>query len=118
MISFQLTAQRLLYRVDYGLESLGIVHGEVGEDLTVETDVLLGEPADELGVIHTILTSSGVDPLDPQGTEFALLALAVTVSISKSFLVGVLCYGPDILPREEITFGPLENLLAPRPGGD
>ena len=45
----------------------------------------------------------------------ALLGLAVTVSIGQTFLVGVLGYGPNVLPGEEVTAGSLENLLAASP---
>ena len=79
--------------------------------------VLLRELAHELGIADTILTCSGVDPLDPEGTESALLGLAVTVSIGKTLFVGVLCYGPDVLSGEEISAGSLENLLAASPRG-
>ena len=105
----------LLYRIDDSFESLRVIHGQVGEDLAVQTDVLLCELAHELGVGNTILTGSCVDPLDPKSTEIALLGLAVTVSIGQTLLISVLCYGPDILSGEEISAGSLENLLAASP---
>ena len=64
-----------------------------------------------------VLTGGGVDPLDPEGAEVALLGLAVTVGVSQTFLVSVLSYGPDIPSGEEITAGSLENLLAASPRG-
>ena len=112
-----MTGKTLLNRIDDSLECLGIVHGEVGENLAVETDILLRELAHELGIGNTVLTGGGVDPLDPKGAEIALLGLAVTVSVSQTFLVSVLRYGPDILSGEEITAGSLKNLLAASPGG-
>ena len=104
--------------IDDGLKRLGIVHGEVGENLTVETDILLGEFAHELGIGDTVLTGGCVDPLDPEGAESALLVPAVTIGIGKAFFVGVLCNCPDIPPGEEITAGSPENLLAACPGGN
>ena len=115
MISFQLTGQRLLYRFHDSLESLRIVHGKVGENFAVETDVLLGETSHELGVGETVLTGGSVDTLDPQGTELALLGLAVAVGVSETFLVGVLCNCPDILAGQEIAAGSGKNLLAACP---
>ena len=102
-------------RLDDGFERLGVIHGEVGENLAVETDILLRELAHELGIGDTVLTRGGVDPLDPEGAEIALLGLAVTVGVSQTFLVSVLCYGPDIPSGEEISAGSLENLLAASP---
>jgi len=105
----------LFDRIDDSFKRLRVVHGEVGEDLAVQTDVLLCELAHELGVGNTILTGSCVDPLDPKSTEIALLGLAVTVSIGQTLLISVLCYGPDILSGEEISADSLENLLAASP---
>ena len=103
--------------IDDGLKRLGIVHGEVSKNLTVETDILLGEFAHELGIGDPVLTRGGVDPLDPKGAEVALLGLAVAIGVSQTFLISVLRYGPDILSGEEISAGSLENLLAASPGG-
>ena len=105
----------LFYRVDDSFESLRIVHGEIGENLAVEADVLSIELAHELRVGHTVLTCSSIDTLDPECAEVALLGPAVTVSIGETFLVGVLGYGPNVLSCEEITAGSLENLLAACP---
>ena len=108
---------QLFYRIDDSLERLRVVHCQVGENLAVETDVLCAELAHELGIGNTVLTSGGVDSLDPEGAEVALLGLAVTIGVSQTFLVSVLSYGPDILSGEEITAGSLENLLAASPRG-
>ena len=87
----------LFYRIDDSLERLRVVHCEVGENLAVETDVLCTELAHELGIGHSVLTCGSVDTLDPKGAEVALLGLAVTIGVRETFLVGVLCYCPDIL---------------------
>lgn len=105
----------LFYRIDDCFERLRVVHGEIGENLAVETDVLLRKLAHELRVGDAVLTGSGVDSLDPESAEVTLLGLAVTVSVGETFLVSVLRYSPDILSGEEITAGSLENLLAASP---
>ena len=114
---FQLTTN-LFYGVDNSLKSSGVVHREVGEDFAVETDVLLGEAAHELGISEAVLTCGSVDTLNPEGAELSLLGFTVTVSISETFLIGVLCYRPNIPAGQEIAASLLENLLAARPGGD
>ena len=114
-VSLKLTFQTLFYRIDDCFERLWVVHSEVGENLAVETDVLLRELAHKLRVRDAVLTGSGVDSLDPEGTEVTLLGLAVTVSVGETFLVSVLRYSPDILSGEEITAGSLKNLLAASP---
>ena len=117
--AFKLTSvnQDLFDGIDDSLKRLGVVHGEVSENLAVETDVLLRELAHELGISDTVLTGGGVDSLDPKGTEITLLGLAVTVGVSQTFLVSVLRYGPDISSGEEISAGSLKNLLAASPRG-
>ena len=117
--AFKLTSvnQDLFDGIDDSLKRLGVVHGEVSENLAVETDVLLRELTQELGISDTVLTGGGVDSLDPKGTEITLLGLAVTVGVSQTFLVSVLGYGPDISSGEEISAGSLKNLLAASPRG-
>ena len=105
----------LFYRIDDCFERLRVVHGEIGENLAVETDVLLRELAHELRVGDAVLTGSGIDSLDPESAECTLLGLTVTIGVGETFLVGVLRYGPDILSGEEITAGSLKNLLAASP---
>ena len=105
----------LFNRIDDCFERLRVVHGEAGENLAVETDVLLGELAHELRVGDAVLTGSGIDSLDPESAECTLLGLTVTIGVGETFLVGVLRYGPDILSGEEITAGSLKNLLAASP---
>ena len=114
---FQLTTN-LFYRVYDSLESGGIVHREVSENLAVQADVLLGETTHELGIGEAVLTCGSVDTLDPEGAELSLLGFTVTVSIGETFLIGVLCYRPNIPAGQEIAASLLENLLAARPGGD
>ena len=111
--AFKLTSvnQDLFDGIADSLKRLGVVHGEVSENLAVETDVLLRELTHELGISDTVLTGGGVDSLDPKGTEITLLGLAVTVGVSQTFLVSVLGYGPDISSGEE------KNLLAASPRG-
>ena len=106
---------QLFYGVDDRLERLWIIHGKVRKNLTVQADILLGELAHELGIGHAVLAGGGVDTLDPESPEFALLGLAVTVGIGQTFLIGVLRYRPNVLPGKEITAGPFENLLAACP---
>ena len=107
----------LFYRIYDRFESLRIVHGEVGENLTVETDVLFCHFAHELGVSHTVLARCGVYPLDPECTEIALFGLAVAVCVCKTFFISVLRYCPDILSGKEVTAGSFENLFAASPRG-
>ena len=103
--SLQRQCSKLFDRVHNSLESLGIVHRQVSENLAVEADILLCELAHKLGVVHSVLACSRVDTGDPEGTECALLSFAVAVCVGQTFFVGILGYGPDVLPGEEVTAG-------------
>ena len=81
----------------------------------VEADVLLRETAHELGVGEAVLAGGGVDALDPQGAEFALLSFSVTVSVGETFFVGVLRNRPNVLPGQEVAASLGKDLLAACP---
>ena len=82
----------LLYLVNNSLESFLIVNSEVSEYLTVDLDTGLVQRTHQLAVAHIIKTSSSVDTLNPQCAEVTLLVTAVTISISQTLLIGILCY--------------------------
>ena len=101
----------LLHLLHDSLESLGIVHSEVSEHLTVDLDTGLAELAHENRVAHSLQTSGSVDTLDPQGTEVTLLITAITIGIGQTLLPCVLCYCPNILAGSEVAAGKLQNSL-------
>lgn len=69
----KLSGAGLLHFVNDSLESGGVVDSEVSENLTVQVDTSLVQSTHELGVAHTLETGSGVDTLNPQCAEVALL---------------------------------------------
>ena len=102
----------LLYLLHDGLECLGIVHGKVGEHLTVDLNTSLGKLAHQYRVAHTLLTCGSVDTLDPQGAEVALLIATVTIGVGQTLLPCVLGYCPNILAGSKVAAGKLQNSLA------
>lgn len=93
------------------LESLGVVEGEVGQHLAVDLDASLVDEAHELGVAQVVHTGCGVDALDPQGAEVALLVLAVAVGVGETFLPSVLGDGPYITAASEVAAGKFEDFF-------
>ena len=61
------------------------------------------------GSVHT---GSGVDTLDPESAEVALLVLAVAVGVSQTFFPSVLGNGPDVAAATEVTAGEFQDFLA------
>ena len=112
LLRVKVLKDNLLYRIDNRLECLRIVHGEVSENLAVQTYVLSVNCTHKLGVSHTVLTCSGIDTSDPESAEIALFVLAVAVCIGQTFLIGVLGNRPDVFPAEEITAGLFQDFFA------
>ncbi len=55
--------------------------GEVGKHLAVDLDPGLREPADKSAVGQTVLAAAGIDALDPERAEIALLLLAADIGV-------------------------------------
>ena len=85
------------------LESLGVVHGQVGENLAVDLDTCLVNHTHQLAVGQVLHTGGSVDTLNPQRAEVAFLLLTIGVSIGKTLLPSVLGYGPDVLASAKVT---------------
>ena len=75
----------LLHSVNDCFECFGVVDGEVGEDFAVEVDTFSLHTSDELGVGKAKLAGSVVDAGNPKGTEVALFAATIAVSVAKGF---------------------------------
>ena len=94
------------------LESLGLVHGEVGKHLAVDDDTCFVQSTHELAVRETFETSGCVDTLNPKSAERAFFVLTVAVSVLQTFLPSVLGYGPDIAASAEIASGEAHHLFS------
>ena len=101
-----------LNHLDNSGEGLGIVHSEVGKHLAVELDVVLVKFAHKDGVRDTVDAATGVDTVDPQRAELALLVLSVAVGVGLTFLPFVLGDGPYVFTSAPITFGAVEDFLS------
>ena len=102
----------LLDFVNDSLESFGVIHTEVSEDLAVDVDAIGMEQTHELRVAETLKTGSSIDTLNPKCAEVALLGATIAECISQTFLPGILSNGPHILAGTNVTSGEVENLLA------
>ena len=86
-----------------GLEGLGVVHSQVGENLAVDLNTCLVNHTHQLAVRQVLHACRSVDTLNPQRAEVAFLLLAVGVSIGETLLPSVLGYGPDVLASAKVT---------------
>src|SRR3954452_20429049 len=107
---------RLCLRRDVGAGELhqggeggSVVDGEVREDLAVDLDTSGLEALHEPVVRHAVGAGRGIDALDPEATEVALLGATVTVGIDQR--VGDLLLGLAVQtrPLPAVTAGALEN---------
>ncbi len=101
----------VFHLVDNRLESGGVVEGEVGQDLAVDLDTSLVDEAHELGVRKVLHAGGGVDTLDPQSAEVALLILAVAVSVSQTLFPSVLGNGPYITAAAKVAAGEFQDFF-------
>src|SRR5699024_7189899 len=81
-----------------------VVDCELGEHAAVDLDLGGAQALDEPVVGHPVRAGTGVDALDPETTEVALLGAAVTVAVLQR--VG------DLLPGLAVEAGPLAPVAA------
>lgn len=102
---FQCERKGLLHLVHDGLESLGVIHSQVGEHLAVNLDTCLVEQTHQLAVAQTFEASGSVDTLNPESAESTLLVTTIAESIGETLLPSVLGNGPHILASTKVTSG-------------
>src|SRR5262249_7240581 len=98
--------------IHQSLEGFGLTGGEIGEDLAVDLDARLGEPADKSAVGDAVFAAAGVDPLDPERTEVPLLLLAANVIVLQRTIRGGVGRGDCVLAAAVEALDGLEDLLA------
>jgi hypothetical protein len=75
----------LFHFVNNSLEAFGVAEGDLGKGLTVQGDLVGLQLVHEHAVGKAVLADCGVDTLDPQGAEVALLDLAAAVGVVVAF---------------------------------
>src|SRR5438105_1805080 len=107
----KLSRQRGLGLFGDRLERRRLVDGEVRQHLAVHRDPRLGKAVDKHAVGHAERAHRGVQALNPQGAESALLALAVAEGILPSLLDGGLGGANRVLAAAVKTLGGLVYFL-------
>ena len=109
---FSACINSLLYFVNDSFESLGIVHGQVGEHLTVDFDTGFVDEAHKLAVRKIFHSCSGVDTLYPECAEVAFLLFAVAIGIGQTFFPCIFRYCPNVSAATIITAGKFQNFFS------
>ena len=94
------------------------MHGDIGKHLAVELDPGLLQPVDQPAIGEAILARRGVDALDPQRAEGALLHLAVAIGVLAGLLDRLLGDADGILAAAVIALGLLDHLAVAGMGGN
>jgi hypothetical protein len=94
------------------------VDRHVGENLAVDFDAGLVQAVDEAAIGQAEFADSGVDALDPERTEVALVDLAVAVSVLLRAIDSSLGGADGVLATAVKALGGLQNLLMLGVGGD
>src|SRR6185437_8430464 len=88
-----------------------VVHGEVGEDLSIHLDAGLLEAVHEHAIAHVVLVRRGVDADDPEATELALFVAPVAVGVLPAALDVFFRRLPQFAARAEGAARVLHHLL-------
>src|SRR3546814_2223990 len=95
---------------DDGTKRFRLVHRDVGQNLPVEFDARELEPVHELRIGQTLGANAGVDPLDPERAEAALLHLAVAIGVLPGLLHRLTGDADRVLRSEQHT-SELQSLM-------
>src|ERR1700731_4831746 len=93
------------------LERRRFVDGEIRQHLAVDRDARLGKAVDKDAVGHAERTHRGIEALDPQRAEGALLALAVAEGVLPGLLYRRLGGADGVLAAAVKTLGGLVDFL-------
>src|SRR5260370_37107329 len=93
------------------LERRRLVDGEIRQHLAVHRDAGLGKAVDKDAVGHAERTHRGIEALDPERAEGALLALAVAEGVLPGLLDGRLGGADGVLAAAVKTLGGLVDFL-------
>ena len=102
----------LFHFLDNSLESLGIIHGQIGKHLTVDFDSGFMNSSHQFGVRHAFEARGGIDTLNPQCAEVAFIVFAVAISIGQTFFPCVFGNGPHVFTRTIVTAGKFKNFFS------
>src|SRR5229473_1748429 len=97
--------------IDQGLKRGGLPHRQIGHDLAVDLDPGLQDAVHELRVGEAMLARRGVDALDPQAAERALLVAPIAIGILQALLDLLDADAERSLGAAAIALGELEDLL-------
>src|SRR5690606_29292504 len=96
----------------------GFIGGDGGQDLAVQLDARLVQAVHELRVGEAFGAGRGVDALDPQGAERALLVATVAVGVLTGAIHCGLGGADGVLAAAVEALGLLQDLLVLGVGGD
>src|SRR5690554_3867662 len=88
-----------------------LVHGQIGQNLTIDFNIRFLQASDQTAVRQTVCTGTSVDTGNPQCAERALTVATVTVGILTSLDNRLLGNAEYTATSAVVTFGLLENLL-------
>src|SRR5918998_4019506 len=100
-----------------GGESRRLVDGQLGQDLAIDLDPSLAETVDKSGIGQAMHADRGVQALDPESAEGALLVATVASGILHALLDRLLGDADGILATAVEAFGGFQDLLVLGVGG-
>jgi hypothetical protein len=102
---------------DFG-ERFRVMHSKIGQDLSIDADLLLVQSGDQARIGNLVQACSGVNPGDPQGSKFPFLRFAVAIGVRPRFVDVVFCNGVNLASGAPESFGLREEFLSSPMGCD
>ena len=115
---FKFQRSLLLDLIHHSFESIRMIHSQISQYLSIELNALLRTLAHKFAIWHPVLTSTGIDSLNPEGSKLTFALLSTWVSIEKSLLYSVFGDGPNVFSGTVVPFGHLEDFFSARPRRD
>src|SRR5690606_14641991 len=100
-----------LRELDDLAERRRILHGEIGQHLAVETDLVRVQRRDEARVADAVLATRSVDALDPETAKIPLAQLAAREGVLPGAVEDVERLAVAVLAPSEEAFDLLEDSL-------
>src|SRR6185369_9371583 len=103
----------VLSLLDDRRESGGFPDRQIGKDLAVDLDPGALHAGDKLGIGQAVLAGTGIDALDPQTAEIALLGATIAIRVLKALFDLLQSDAVVVIGAAPVALGELEDLLVP-----
>jgi len=96
-------------------ERLGVMHGHVGQHLTVQVDIRPFQTGDKATIGQPVQARRRIDPHDPKAAEVAFTCAAVSVGKIPTALNGFACFPIELTAGAPIALSVFQKAFVASP---